>query len=293
MLRLFLPFGCVWLLISCGDSPSGTDQYKPAFQSDATRKPLVIFGVPSLSFYETTNEFVAYLNKHLPGVQVRTIACITYKDYQDKLAAGYFDLTMSNGAMALDAEKKFGYSIIGKLGDDERYRGVIFVHKDSAVRTINDLAGRTITFSGENALAGTMMPLLFLHQNGLNVNKDIRRQYVSSLESCIMNVYMGRSSAGAAWLTVWEQFVRKRPEIRSTVILKWQTPPLVNVAVLLKNETFPSVRDSLKNLLFSMQDDPEGKRALEKIGVSRLEPATTETYAPLQQFLEAYKKAVH
>ena len=43
------------------------------------------------------------------------------------------------------------------------------------------------------------MPQYYLHQQGIDVNRDIQNAYVGSQESSIMNAYLGQSAAGVTW----------------------------------------------------------------------------------------------
>ncbi|HEV8504834.1 MAG TPA: PhnD/SsuA/transferrin family substrate-binding protein, partial [Chitinophagaceae bacterium] len=204
--------------------------YEPTFSSDSSNKKVLIFGLPNLSSYGDCDLLIKYLNKNLSKAQIRVLACSNADDYLDKLEKRAFDFTIINGSLVLDAEQN-GYVIVGKMGDDDKYRSVIFVRKDSGINKFSDLAGKTLTTSGPNALAGTMMPLFFLQKNGVDVKRDVKRLYAPSFESTIMNVYLGRCSAGASKRAVAMDMLKQRPEIDSKLMIKWETPPLINNAL--------------------------------------------------------------
>ena len=90
---------------------------------------------------------------------------------------------------------KFGYSVFGKMGNDELFRGIILVRKDGGIRKLSDLKGKTVCYPAPTALAATMMPQYYLQTHGLNVNHDIENLYVGSQESSIMNVLRGHAAA--------------------------------------------------------------------------------------------------
>ena len=146
--------------------------YEPTFSPDSSNKKVLVFGLPNLSSYGDCDLFIKYLNKNLSKARIRVLACLNADDYLNKLKKRAFDFTIINGSLVLDAEQN-GYSIVGKMGDDDKYRSVIFVRKDSAINKFSDLTGKTLTTSGPNALAGTMMPLFFLYKNGVNVKKTL------------------------------------------------------------------------------------------------------------------------
>ncbi|MES1216384.1 MAG: PhnD/SsuA/transferrin family substrate-binding protein [Bacteroidota bacterium] len=280
---------CFFGYISC---KSKEVKYEPTYVTDPATKKILLFGVPGQPYYEATSSLVKYLNQHLKNVQVQTVASFTLEEYVHKLDQGYFNFTIFNGIKALE-EQKNGYSIVGKVGDDDSYRGVILVNKDSVIRDINDLKNKSIASPGQAALAGHMMPMLYLHKNGIDVNKDIRLVYCSSFESAIMNVYLGKSAAAFSWITNWKSFIKRRPEIAAKVDLKWETPPLINTAILFRNDMDKETADELKNLLFTLHESEEGKNILDKIGFTKFEPADSNTYQPVKRFMTEYNAAIH
>jgi len=277
------------LLVSCMGHGKN---YEPTFSPDSSNTKVLVFGLPNLSSYGDCDLFIKYLNKNLNNAKIRVHACANADDYLNKLKKKVFDFTIINGSLVLDAEQS-GYSIVGKMGDDDKYRSVIFVRKDSGINKFSDLAGKTLTTSGPNALAGTMMPLLFLYKNGVNVKTDLKRLYAPSFESTIMNVYLGRCSAGASKRAIAMDMLKQRPEIGSKLIIKWETPPLINNALFIRNDMDTLIAAELTKLIFTLQDNQEGRNALIPLDVSKFEKATSETYKPLKEFLAEYNAVMN
>ena len=282
-----------WIgILSLGSCNGHHKNYEPTFSPDSSNKKVLVFGLPNLSSYGDCDLFIKYLNKNLSKARVRVLACSNADDYLNKLKKRVFDFTIINGALVMDAEQN-GYSIVGKMGDDDKYRSVIFVRRDSGINNFSDLTGKTLTTSGPNALAGTMMPLFFLYKNGVNVKKDIKRLYAPSFESTIMNVYLGRCSAGASKRAIAMDMLKQRPEIDSKLIIKWETPPLINNALFIRNDMDTLTAGELTKLIFTLQDNEEGRKALIPLDVSKFEKATSETYKPLKEFLAEYNAAMN
>ena len=286
-LKWYFIFWCIGIL-SCNGHYKN---YEPTFSPDSSNKKVLVFGLPNLSSYGDCDLFIKYLNKNLSKARIRILACSNADDYLNKLKKRAFDFTIINGSLVLDAEQN-GYSIVGKMGDDDKYRSVIFVRKDSAINKFSDLTGKTLTTSGPNALAGTMMPLFFLYKNGVNV-KNIKRLYAPSFESTIMNVYLGRCSAGASKRAIAMDMLKQRPEIDSKLIIKWETPPLINNALFIRNDMDTLIAGELTKLIFTLQDNEEGRKALIPLDVSKFEKATSETYRPLKEFLAEYNAVMN
>jgi phosphonate transport system substrate-binding protein len=260
--------------------------YQPTFETaDAGRKILTL-GVPGQSFYETTDLLVQYLNAHLDSVTIQTVACAGIDEYQSKLRNGYFDLTVINGPQLLGAERN-GYRVVGRIADDSR--SVIFVHKDSGIHQFADIRGHTISLPGKTTLSGTMMPLMYLYRQGVDVNGGLRRLFVPSFESAMLEVYLGHASLGATWKPAWEMYLRQRPEIGSKLQVRWETPALVNAGVLFRFSIDSGLAAKLANLFFQMGRDEQGRRALRRLNISGFEPADSSSFRPMEAFLREYE----
>jgi phosphonate transport system substrate-binding protein len=243
-------------------------------------------------YCEHANLAVKYLNKRLPGAHIIVKAFPNWEEYVSCLNQNKFDITLVNGIQALDATDK-GYSILGKIMDDSQFVSVIFTRKDANVIKMNDLKGKTIALPPSRMIPGTMMSLYYLYQHGLNVNNDMREINVASFESSIISTYVGKSDAGICMKRSWNVYVRDHPEILSKVDLKWETSPLINNALLVKNTTNEKITSQLMSLFFSMHTSKEGKTALKGLDVSGFEKATRDNYKPMLDFKRSYDSVIH
>ncbi len=281
-----------WLAAVVLTACSGKRQqgYSPTFQAAAVNRKLLIMGVPGPSFYEATDLVVQYLNDHLDSVKIQTVACAGIDEYQEKLRNGYFDLTFINGMQLLGAQRN-GYRVVGRIADDSRT--VIFVNKDSSVYEFGDIQGHTICLPGQHTLSGTMMPLLYLYQQGVNVNGSLRRLYVPTFESAMLNVYLGHAALGATWKPMWEMYLKQRPELGSKLEARWETPPLVNAGILLRVTIDTALAAKLAGLFFQMNKDEQGRRALRRLNISGFAPADSNTFRPMEAFLREYDEKIN
>jgi phosphonate transport system substrate-binding protein len=285
---IWLLYPAAWLLTACLlTACSGKRQqgYTPTFEAAGWSRKVLTMGVPGQSFYESSDLLVQYINSHLDSVKIKTVACAGIEDYEEKLRNGYFDLTIINGQQLLGAERN-GYRVVGRIADDSR--AVIFVNKDSSVYEFGDIEGHTICLPGQHTLSGAMMPLLFLYQQGVDVNGGLRRLYVPTFESAMLNVYLGHASLGATWKPMWEMYLKERPEIAGKLEARWETPPLINAGLLLRRTIDPPLAAKLAGLFFQMKMDDQGLRALQRLNLSGFEAADSDDFRPMEAFLREY-----
>lgn len=246
----------------------------------------------SNALHELYEPLIQYLQKGIPDLNIQLVTSASYNEFEIRMRDHLFDLVFANPNQALEGIKA-GYTILAKSGDDEKYRGIIVVRKGSGIQTLADLKGKKICFPAPTAFASTMMNLYYLQTHGLDVNHDIVRNYCHVAESVFTNVYVGNCSAGGVWLLPWEKFRKTNPAIAELLEVKWQTPALVNCAWLARNDMKKATREKLLELFLGLPQTETGRKILEKLSVSKYEPADEATYKPVADFLNKYNLVIH
>ena len=76
------------------------------------------------------------------------------------------------------------------------------------------------------------------------------------------------------------------------LMVKWQTSPIIGNAVLFRKDMDKQTANQLRTLILTMHNSEQGKRAVEKIGFLRFDPATTASYEPIRAVVKEYKALV-
>ena len=280
--------------IGCGKDPITYEEPQFSTQSDFVETSYV-FSVHPLHnpkrLHAIFNPVIEYLSSEIEGVKFVLEASRNYDSYDERLYNRQPHFSLPNPFQTINAIKQ-GYRVFGKMGDDENFRGIILVRKDSGIEKISDLKGKTISYPAPTALAATMMPQYYLHAHGLDVMKDVRTSYVGSQESSIMNVFLKDSAAGATWPPPWKALIKERPELAQELVVKWQTDALPNNGLVVRDDVPEEIVKKVAELLFSLGDHEQGRRWLEMMELSRFEPATNETYEPVARFVEKFSREV-
>lgn len=259
------------------------------------KKKVYIFGVHPLHnpkrLFEVYQPMVDYINAQLKGSELRLEASRNYAAYDKKLFEGHFDFSLPNPYQTVVASTK-GYTIFGKMADDENFRGIILVRKDSGIEKVTDLRGKTVSYPAPTALAATMMPQWYMHMHGLDINNDITNSYVGSQESSIMNVYLGKSAAASTWPPPWRAFIKERPEVAEQVEIKWETSHLPNNGLVHRDDVPQELVEKVSQIIFSLHKSSEGQKILSKMELSKYEKAENSTYDAVRLFLENFVQKV-
>ncbi len=282
------------LVAGCGKQQQ--EVYQPVFSERGADEPReYIVGIHPLHnpkhLIAVYGPIVDYLNARIPQAHFRLEASRNYEEFEKRLYSGHFDFAMPNPYQTVRSIK-YGYRVFGKMGDDALFRGIILVRKDSNIRTVADLKGKKVSYPSLTALAATMMPQYYLHTHGINVHRDIENIYVGSQESSIMNVLRGHVAAGTTWPVPWKTFQREYPEMAAQLEVKWQTETLPNNGWVVRDDVSPLLAKDFGNALVGLNRTQEGRAMLGRLGISRFEHASNETYRPVQQYLKVFSETV-
>lgn len=284
----------VLMLLGC--SKAEEKAYEPSFSefSKGQTKEYIV-GIHPLHnpqrLIELYGPIIEYINVNMPEAHFRLEASRNYEEFDKKLYSGYFDFAMPNPYQTVRS-LKHGYRIFAKMGNDEDFRGIILVRKDSKIHEVTDLKGEAVSYPAPTALAATMMPQYYLHTHGINVNTDIENRYVGSQESSILSVLRGHVAAGATWPIPWKAFSAEYPKQASQLEVKWQTEPLKNNGWVVRYDVAAPIANKFQALLFDLNKSEDGRHILQRLAITSFEPATDETYQPVLDFLDAFSKQV-
>lgn len=234
---------------------------------------------------------IDYLDRELGTGRLVLEASRDYGTFEKKYRSRGPEFLLPNPWQTLDAEK-VGYHVIAQAGDPADFKGIFVIRKDSGIRVPADLKGKAVSYPAETALAACIMPQMFLYDRGLDVVHAIRNRYVGSQESSIMNAYLGLTAAGATWPPPWRLFSREHPREAAELTVIWETPPLINNSVMVRDDVPTEVRDKVQALLTTLRAHPEGPGILARAETAQFRTADDGDYDVVQAYVARFEKSV-
>jgi len=286
----------LWLLglAACSEPPSSP--YAPEFSSIAPAHATeYIFGVHPLhnpqKLFEIFDPMMQYLSQHIEGATFRLEASRHYAAYDKKLYAKKFHFSLPNPFQTINAID-IGYQVFGKMGDDDNFRGIILVRKDSGIRQVTDLKGKAVSYPAPTALAATMMPQYYLQTHGVDVLTELDNRYVGSQESAVMNVFLKQTAAGSTWPPPWQSLRTERPELAEQLTVMWETEPLLNNSLVVLPSVPSDITQQVMTQLTQLHEHAEGRAILARMALSKYEQANNDTYLPIRAFIRDFARDV-
>jgi phosphonate transport system substrate-binding protein len=240
--------------------------------------------------YSAYEPVMRYLERKIPGTRFGIETSRDYAAYEAKIAARSFHFGLPNPYQTV-LSLEHGYRVIAKMTPDENFRGMMVARKDRKLRNPEDLAGKPLCFSSPTAVAQTMLPMLHLHQLGLNVKANPVK-YVGSPISAIMHAYSGDAVACGTTVRFWGNWSRDNPDKAKEMETLWSTGTLPHNGVIARHDVPAPLARQVAVTLAGMDKDPELDQSQFKVGQAHFETATNDTYAPMSSFLKRYDEAI-
>ena len=107
-----------------------------------------------------------------------------------------------------------------------------------------------------------------------------------------MNAYLRLTAAGATWPPPWRAFQKDHPKEASELKVMWETEPLINNSVMVRDDVPVRVADQVRMLLLGLDGTPEGKVILAGMETARFLPASDEDYDVVRRYVARFEKEV-
>lgn len=294
--RLLCALTAAMLLAACGKQAPDTAN-APRFAAPPAKSRLVeySFGVVPMSnfrnIYDVFQPIIDHINVGLPDARLVLEVPRGLAEHEQQLQARSFAFALSNPYHTWRAVQRDGYRIFAKMGDDDAFRGVWMVRKDSGITSLADLKGKKIAFPPKSALAATMMTQMQLKKNGIDPAVDIDATYVGSQHASIMGVFQKDVAAGATWPLAWTTFQRTHPGQARQLEVRFPTEPLVNQGIVARDDVPPDLVRRVGQLMAAMSRTEKGRALLAQVPISSFELAGDVQYDVVRVFMEQHRQA--
>jgi phosphonate transport system substrate-binding protein len=281
----------VFMFTACSDAKQAKE-YRPS--GEILHKKVFIVGVHpylnSKKTYDSYRPILDYLEEHIQNSSFLLETSSTYANYNEKLYRGDFHFSLPNPFQTYNS-LEHNYKVIAKMKPDSVFHGIIVARKDSNLKDVQQLKNKSVSFPAPTALAATMMPLYYLYEQGLDLNK-ITNKYVGSQYSSILNAYSSDTAAGATWPPPWESWCKENPDKAKEMEVVWQTQALVNNGFVVRNDVPEEFAKKVADVLSSLDKTITGQKILQNAGFEGFEYATNDNYLIVKDFIKKYDKAI-
>lgn len=271
--------------------PSGQDIIRSGGLIPEHRK-MVIALVPAINIVEQETRYrplVQYLESK-SGIPMEVEYTPSYReivrDFSEKAFDGAF---LGSFAYAL-VNNKTPLNVLGRPEENNQsyYKGILFVRRDSGIKTFEDLRGKTFCFVDRATTAGYLFPLIYFKEHGV-ADPDAflgKIVYSGTHDASILSVLNGDADAGVAKDLVFQVLSAEDARIGRELEILASSLPVPTNGLCVRKDIDWDLKEDLKKILLQMDQDPEGREVLKKFGADRFLPTSDADYQNLYAMLK-------
>lgn len=234
--------------------------------------------------YIKYNYMSDYISAHMP-VKFHFKVMKDYRDTLDALYDGDAEVAVFGSFLMAHGIIKHGFiplvRPVWKSGDSY-YGSVIFTRAGSGVTgDLSTWKGRSFAFANKHTSAGFFYPMYLLKTKGSVKTPEkffSNMMIAGSHDAAVWMVSNGFADIGAAKNTVFDETMRKNPELEGVIKVLYTGGRFPDATFAVPPEMDPDLRQQLRETLLEMNESPRGREVLEKFGARKFIPSEVKDY---------------
>ena len=209
--------------------------------------------------------FADYLAKEV-GVPVKFTPVVDYAATVEGLAANKLDMVWYGGLTSVQAARRAkGATRVIMRKEDAEFKSYFITRKDTGIRSLTDLKGKTFSFGSVSSTSGHLMPRYFLLKAGINPEKDFSKfSFSGAHDATAAWVEAGRVDAGALNFLVWDKLVETKKVDTEKVGIFYTTPPYVDYVWTVRGGLAKDIVEKISKAFLKLDySNPEHKKLLD------------------------------
>ena len=280
-------FLCVISLAGC----SRTDQVSTP-QTTSPDKALLIGLIPERNIFKQLERYeplAHYLSKKT-GMRIELKALTRYGNIAENFVSlgldgaflGSFTYTLAHKKLRVDPIARPEYA-----DGTSTYYGMIFVRKDSGITSAKDMKGKVFAFVDKATTAGHLLPLAYFKENRIKDYRTYLKEFyfAGTHEDTIYDVLNKKADIGAAKNTVYHYLAEFDKRINEELVILKRSPDVPQNGLAFKRDLDIKVKNTIRNELLKMHNDPDGRNVLKNFGAGRFIETTDDDYEPVYKYV--------
>lgn len=230
----------------------------------------------------------AYLEQQL-GMKVEFVPVSDYAAVVEAIAADRIDMAWLGGFTFVQTRLKTGNAIpLVQRAEDEKFTSK-FISADPAVKSLQDLKGKTFAFGSVSSTSGSLMPRYFMLQDGIKPEEFFSRiAYSGAHDATAAWVQAGKADGGVLNASVWEKLVAAGKVDTNKVKVIATTPPYFDYNWTVRGTLDAALRDKIQAAFLALDPTkPEHKAILDLQAASRFIVTKAENYQGIEEAANA------
>lgn len=230
----------------------------------------------------------AYLEHEL-GMKVEFVPVADYAAVVEALAADRIDMAWLGGFTFVQARLKTGNAVPLVQREQDAEFTSKFITSDPAVKSLQDLKGKTFAFGSVSSTSGSLMPRYFMLQDGIKPEDFFSRvAYSGAHDATAAWVQAGKADAGVLNASVWQKLVDGGKVDTDKVKVFATTPTYYDYNWTVRGNLEADLQAKIKSAFLALDPaKPEQKAILDLQAASRFIETKPENYEGIEEAARA------
>ena len=230
----------------------------------------------------------AYLEQEL-GMKVEFVPVADYAAVVEALAADRIDMAWLGGFTFIQARLKTGNAVPLVQREQDAEFTSKFITSDPAVKSLQDLKGKTFAFGSVSSTSGSLMPRYFMLQDGIKPEDFFSRvAYSGAHDATAAWVQAGKADAGVLNASVWQKLVDGGKVDTDKVKVFATTPTYYDYNWTVRGNLDADLQAKIKAAFLALDPaKPEQKAILDLQAASRFIETKPENYEGIEEAARA------
>ncbi len=237
----------------------------------------------------------AYIEEQT-GRPVEVVQRRTYSEINELIHRGEVDLAFVCTSSYLVGKRDFGMEllVVPQVQGKTTYQSYLIVPADSSANSLEDLRGKVFAFTDPISFTGKIVPTYWLYEIGETPDTFFQRTfYTYSHDDAIYAVAERFADGASVDSLIFEFAVQRDPDLLDQIRVIRKSDPFGIPPVVVSPSVRPQTRSILAEILLNMQNDPQGKAALQALGYDRFVKVDESIYDSAWQVQEALHFELH
>lgn len=260
------------------------------------QQPLKIGVAAMISPKETVKfykEIVDYIGKKME-IPVEMVQKESYDEMDKLLERGEVNIAFICSGPYVKNKEKFGVELLVAPQSYGKpfYHAYIIVHKDSPIKSLTDLKGKSFAFTDPKSNTGKLVPTYMIAKNFNKTPEQFfsKITYTKSHDKSIEAVAKKIVDGASVDSLIYDYAAKKNPVYTSLTKIIEKSPPYGIPPVVVTKNFDPNLKEKIKQTFLNMHKDPEGKKILDGIMVDKFIVPKDSDYNSVREMEKWIKK---
>lgn len=290
MIRCLAQFTAKWLMITwlLAGLASGTPENRPA----ASQQPPLRIGMGAMITPKEGYVYYLQLKRYLEEKLHQPVQLIdrdSYKKINALLRSGGIDAAFVCAGPYVEGHREFGLELLAMPLKDGKpvYYSYIIVHRDSPVKDLIGLRGKSFAFADPESNSGKIVPMYMLAlMRETPASFFGNYVYTYGHDKSIKAVALQLVDGAAVDSLIWEYANKTNPEYTAKTKIIRKSSPCGIPPVVVRPGLAAATKQQLQEILLHMHEDEKGRDILQGMMLDRFVAGDDKNYDSIRTMLK-------